>query len=171
MTLSPKIEALGQISGLAREIEHSPDVSLSVHAAELSAAVCLLGHQHPSWASTRRDLLIVAAIALNWILAGDRADDTSHLDEERRPMPRLIADVTAGDGTTLDELAAFLENALRPGGHTYGERPEDQVALIVTHLEVRRPDGEHYRDNDSGKFTTETDNEARPGSVTHESAE
>lgn len=87
-------------------------------------------------------------------------------------MPTLIAVVTADCST--EQLAAFLQYALRPGSeHVYGSNDTtlEVGTVTVDTLEVRHPDGEHYRDNETGEFTSETDAEARPDETSHEAAE
>lgn len=72
MTLSGKLEVLGQISERARDVEHDAgDVDL-----EFVEALFLLTKARTAdaaWPQLRETLLLVLAVGVNWLLAGDAA--------------------------------------------------------------------------------------------------
>lgn len=87
-------------------------------------------------------------------------------------MPTLIAVVTAADGTPVDELAALIRHALQPGvTTTFDPSPSGGTSVTIAALELRHPDGEHYRDKAAGQFTSAADEAERPGEIEHEAGD
>lgn len=84
-------------------------------------------------------------------------------------MPKLIAVVTAGIDTTEKQLAAYLRHVFDP--RVQHGRTADSDRVTITHLEIRHPDGEHYRDKATGEFASAEDEAERPDEITHETGD